>query len=120
MFNSTQAIKVAHAEERGLATLPASTISAVRSWSKIALLTQVVDMLGNSTTAIGTGLVLLIAAQAMVNDAFTIGDFALFTTNIWAVTVWMRIIGNMITHSYQVGVSFQRMENLMQAHPAPR
>ncbi|MEZ4836867.1 MAG: ABC transporter ATP-binding protein [Caldilineaceae bacterium] len=119
MFNSTQAIKVAHAEERVIGYFAGLNDQRRAVMVKDRLLTQVVDMLGNSTTAIGTGLVLLIAAQAMVNDAFTIGDFALFTTNIWAVTVWMRIIGNMITHSYQVGVSFQRMENLMQGAPGP-
>jgi ATP-binding cassette, subfamily B, bacterial len=77
-----------------------------------------VDLLGGSATAIGTGLVLLLAAQAMVRDAFTIGDFALFTTNIWTITVWMRTIGNVIAQLHQVGISFQRMETLMQGAPA--
>ncbi|MBI1297829.1 ATP-binding cassette domain-containing protein [bacterium] len=119
MFNSTQAIKVAHAEERVIGYFANLNDQRRAVMVKDRLLTQLVDMLGGSTTAIGTGLILLIAAQAMVNNTFTIGDFALFTTNIWAVTVWMRIIGNMITHSYQVGVSFQRMENLMQGAPGP-
>lgn len=119
MFNSTQAIKVAHAEERVIGYFASLNDQRRSVMVKDRLLTQLVDMLGGSTTAIGTGLILLIAAQAMVNNTFTIGDFALFTTNIWAVTVWMRIIGNMITHSYQVGVSFQRMENLMQGAPGP-
>jgi ATP-binding cassette subfamily B protein len=119
MFNSTQAIKVAHAEERVIGYFANLNDQRRAVMVKDRLLTQLVDMLGGSTTTIGTGLILLIAAQAMVNNTFTIGDFALFTTNIWAVTVWMRIIGNMITHSYQVGVSFQRMENLMQGAPGP-
>lgn len=118
MFNSTQAIKVAHAEERIIQYFAHLNDRRRNVMVKDRLLTQLVDLVGNSATAIGTGLILLLAAQAMVANAFTIGDFALFTTNIWTVTVWMRTIGNVIVHFQQVGVSFQRMERLMQGAPA--
>jgi ATP-binding cassette subfamily B protein len=118
MFNSTQAIKVAHAEERIVEYFTGLNDRRRAVMVKDRLLTQVVDLLGGSSTAIGTGLVLLLAAQSMVRNTFTIGDFALFTTNIWTVTVWMRTIGNVITQLHQVGVSFQRMETLTQGAPA--
>lgn len=117
MFNSTQAIKVAHGEERIIDHFARLNDQRRTVMVRDRLLTQVVDMLGGSATTIGTGLILLLAAQAMLDNAFTIGDFALFTTNIWTVTVWMRTIGNVITHSHQVGVSFQRMDRLMQGAP---
>lgn len=117
MFNSTQAIKVAHAEERIIDYFARLNDRRRAVMVKDRLLTQLVDTLGGSATAIGTGLILLLAAQAMTGNAFTIGDFALFTTNIWTVTFWMRVVGNVITHSYQIGVSFQRMEKLMQGAP---
>lgn len=118
MFNSTQAIKVAHAEERIIHYFAELNDRRRAVMVKDRLLTQVVDLVGGSATAIGTGLILLLAAQAMVANAFTIGDFALFTTNIWTVTVWMRTVGNVIVKLQQVGVSFQRMETLMQGAPA--
>lgn len=118
MFNSTQAIKVAHAEERIIHYFAELNDRRRAVMVKDRLLTQLVDLVGNSATAIGTGLILLLAAQAMLANAFTIGDFALFTTNIWTVTVWMRTIGNVIIHLQQVGVSFRRMESLMQGTPA--
>lgn len=118
MFNSTQAIKVAHAEERIIHYFAELNDRRRAVMVKDRLLTQLVDLVGNSATAIGTGLILLLAAQAMLANAFTIGDFALFTTNIWTVTVWMRTIGNVIIHIQQVSVSFRRMENLMQGAPA--
>lgn len=118
MFNSTQAIKVAHAEERIIEYFAELNDRRRAVMVKDRLLTQLVDLVGNSATAIGTGLILLLAAQAMLANAFTIGDFALFTTNIWTVTVWMRTIGNVIIHLQQVGVSFRRMERLMQGAPA--
>ncbi len=117
MFNSTQAIKVAHAEERIVDYFAGLNDQRRTVMVKDRLLTQMVELLGSSATAIGTSLILLMAAQAMINGTFTIGDFALFTTNIWTVTVWMRTIGNAITNSYQVGISFQRMEHLMQGTP---
>lgn len=118
MFNSTQAIKVAHAEERIIGYFAELNDRRRAVMVKDRLLTQLVDLVGNSATAIGTGLILLLAAQAMLAKAFTIGDFALFTTNIWTVTVWMRTIGNVIVRFQQVGVSFRRMESLMQGAPA--
>lgn len=117
MFNSTQAIKVAHAEERIVQYFAGLNDRRRDVMVKDRLLTQLVDLVGNSATAIGTGLILLLAAQAMLANAFTIGDFALFTTNIWTVTVWMRTIGNVIVRFQQVGVSFQRMGDLMQGAP---
>jgi ATP-binding cassette subfamily B protein len=117
MFNSTQAIKVAHAEERIISYFAGLNDRRRAIMVKDRLLTQLVDLVGSSATAIGTGLILLLAAQAMLANAFTIGDFALFTTNIWTVTVWMRTIGNAIIHFQQVGVSFQRMETLLQGAP---
>ncbi len=117
MFNSTQAIKVAHAEERIITYFAGLNDRRRDVMVKDRLLTQLVDLVGSSATAIGTGLILLLAAQAMLANAFTIGDFALFTTNIWTVTVWMRTIGNAIIHFQQVGVSFHRMEALLQGAP---
>jgi len=117
MFNSTQAIKVAYAEERIVNHFVQLNNQRRDVMVKDKLFTQLVDLLGNSATTIGTGLILLFAAQAMVEDRFTIGDFALFTNNIWTVAVWMRVMGNTISQSYQVSVSFQRMEKIMQGGP---
>ena len=75
---------------------------------------QLIETLSSSTTAIGTGLVLLFAAQAMSRGDFTIGDFALFVTYLWPVVQWMRTIGGAMAHYRQTEVSFQRMELLME------
>ena len=117
MFNSTQAIKVAHAEERIVDHFVQLNDQRRDVMVKDKLFTQLIELLGGSATTIGTGLILLFAAQAMIENTFTIGDFALFTTNIWTVTVWMRVMGNTIAQSYQVSVSFGRMETLMQGGP---
>lgn len=118
MFNGTQAIKVAHAEERIIGHFAQLNDRRRDTMVMDRLLTQMVDMLGHSATAIGTGLILLFASQAMVQGSFTIGDFALFTTNIWAVTVWMRVMGNTMNMWQRADVSFDRMNQLMQGAPS--
>lgn len=114
MFNSTQAIKVAHAEERMMSYFTQLNNQRRQTMVRDRVMIQIVDTLGQSATAIGTGLILLFAAQAMNRGNFTIGDFALFTTNIWTITIWMRTIGNTLNYWHRVGISFQRMETLMQ------
>lgn len=117
MFNSTQAIKVSHAEERLIGYFATLNNQRRESMVKDRLMTQVVDLLGGSATAVGTGLILLFAARSMSEGEFTIGDFALFTTNIWTVTIWMRTLGNTINFWQRVGISFNRMETIMQGVP---
>ena len=50
--------------------------------------------------------------------AFTVGDLALFAAYLWPVTESMRQAGSFITVYKQVGVSWQRMEKMMQGAPA--
>lgn len=114
MFNATQAIKVANAEERVIARF--REINAVRKEAMVRdrLLTQLVQALSSGTVEVGLGLILLLASRAMLAGDFTIGDFALFASYIWPATQLMRTLGNLITRYKQTGVSVQRMEAIMQ------
>mgnify|MGYP000005420565 CR=1 FL=1 len=114
MFTSTETIKAAHAEEHIVAHFAELNDARRVTMVRDRFLTQIVEMLNQSTTAIGTGLILLFAAQAMYDGRFTVGDFALFTTYLWPISVWMRTIGMLITRNRQVSVSFDRMETIMQ------
>lgn len=114
MFNATQAIKVANAEERVVQRFRQVNAQRRAAMVRDRLLTQFVDALSNGTVDVGVGLVLLLAAQSMLAGEFTIGDFALFASYIWPATQLMRSTGNLITRYKQVGVSVQRMELIMQ------
>jgi ATP-binding cassette subfamily B protein len=117
MFNATQAIKVADAEERVIARF--REYNAVRKEAMVRdrLLTQLVQALSSGTVEVGLGLILLLAAGAMLSGEFTIGDFVLFASYIWPATQLMRTMGNLITRYKQTGVSVQRMEAIMQGQP---
>lgn len=120
MFNGVQALKVAHGEERMIERFARLNDERRDSMVTDQFFRQLIETLSSSTTAIGTGLVLLFAARAMASGDFTIGDFALFVTYLWPVVQWMRTIGSAIAHYRQAEVSFQRMERLMEGVPTTR
>lgn len=62
--------------------------------------------------AIGTGIVVLLSANAMKNDAFTVGDFALFTSYLLFLTEAMASWGGILTQYGQAVVSHERLKNL--------
>ena len=118
MFNNAQAIKVADAEGRIVDHFARLNDERRQAMVVDRTLTQLVETLGNSTTAVGTGFVLLFAAGAMYRGSFTVGDFALFTTYIWPLAVLMRTVASVLTRWKQAGISFERMEGLMASAPA--
>ncbi len=117
MFNATQAVKVAHAEERLIARFRLVNEKRRQTMVKDRVLVQLIDALSGGTVDVGVGLILLAAAQGMYAGTFTIGDFALFASYIWPSTHLMRTVGNLITRYKQVGVSTGRMEAIMQGEP---
>lgn len=117
MFNGTQALKVAHAEERIVARFRVVNDQRKGAMVKDKLVTQVVAALSNGTMDVGVGLILLFAAQSMYAGSFTVGDFALFAAYIWPVTQLMREAGSVITRYHQAYVSNLRMEVMMQGTP---
>jgi ATP-binding cassette, subfamily B, bacterial len=117
MFNNTLAVKVANAEERIVARFREANDRRREAMVRDRLMTQLVDSLSGGTVSVGVGLILLVAAGAMRAGTFTVGDFALFVTYIWPSTHLMRTAGRLITRYKQVGVSTQRMEEMMQGLP---
>ena len=118
MFNGAQALKVGHAEERIIRHFVQLNDKRRQAMVMDQFFRQLIESLSSSTTALGTGLVLLLAARAMYAGEFTIGEFVLFATYIWPVTGFFRIAGNAIAHYKRVDISFRRIENLMQGAAA--
>ncbi|UCH61265.1 MAG: ABC transporter ATP-binding protein, partial [Anaerolineales bacterium] len=114
MFNGTQAIKVANAEERIVSYFRQLNDQRRKSMVKDRLLTQLVRGLSNGATDVGLGVILLLAARSMYSGEFTVGDFALFVAYLWPLTQFMRMTGWVFTLYKQSGVSLDRMEKMMQ------
>jgi ATP-binding cassette subfamily B protein len=125
VFSGVQAIQAANAERRVIAHF--GRLNAVRQ--QAALQEQLfqglvmVSLLEN-IAAIATGLVLLLAGQAMRAGTFTLGDFALFTYLLPILADFILHVGLMVTRYKQAGVAIERTAALLDAAPesltAPR
>ncbi|GCE19498.1 ATP-binding cassette domain-containing protein [Dictyobacter kobayashii] len=88
-----------------------------RATLKDTLLSQLIDSLSGNAADIGTGLVLLVAAQALRNQSLTAGDLALFVSYLSWLTQVIRMSGSFITRYSQAGVSLDRLFPLLQGAP---
>ncbi len=118
MFGSVEAIKVANAESRMLGEFKRLNDRRKTYTIRDTLLTQALNSVFQNTVTIGTGLILLIAASAMRDGAFTIGDFALFVSYLYTVGWLNTEIGGVLAEYRQTGISFDRLRDLM-AKAAP-
>ncbi|MDF2716811.1 MAG: transporter ATP-binding protein [Paenibacillus sp.] len=117
MFGSVQAIQVAGAEARVIGRFRALNDQRRSAMLKDKLLNQTLDSVFSNTVNLGTGLILLLGAQAMRGGSFTVGDFALFVYYLTFVTQFIQNFGKFLTYFKQTEVAKQRMESLLQHAP---
>jgi ATP-binding cassette subfamily B protein len=67
---------------------------------------------------IGVGVILLLAASKFRDGEFTVGDFSLFVSYLGGLAVAAGFIGDYLTQWRQIGVSVDRMHELMPDAPA--
>jgi ATP-binding cassette subfamily B protein len=113
IFGAVQAVQIARAERgvvehfRGLSD---QRRTAVLQEQRVTLLTQSIQL---NTVSVGTGLILLLGAQAMRAGTFTVGDFALFVAYLGFVTESTAFAGRFLTQYHQLGVSVRRMLEML-------
>ena len=113
IFGAVQAVQLARAE-RGVVEhfrrLNDVRRRALLRERAVQLVTQSIYW---NTVNIGTGLILLLGAQAMRTGDFTVGDFALFVSYLGFVTEFTGFAGVFLTQYKQLNVSVRRMLALM-------
>jgi ATP-binding cassette subfamily B protein len=113
IFGAVQAVQIARAE-RGVVDhfrrLSESRRKTVLRERAFALFTSSIYW---NTVYLGTGMILLLGAQAMRDGTFTVGDFALFVSYLGFVTNFSGFLGLFLTQYKQLGVSVGRMLALM-------
>src|SRR5439155_8494148 len=82
-----------------------------------SVLNQLLDSLNMNTVSLATGLILLLAAEAMRSGSFTVGDFVLFLSYVGGVAAAPRWIGRQVARHKQLSVSVERMEGLLKDAP---
>ena len=118
MFAAIQAIQVANAEEHVIAHF--RKLSDVRrQWAlKDRVLGQILQSIFANSASIGTGLILLLAAQAVQAGNFSVGDLALFIYYLGFITGFTQFFGTFLATFQQAGVSFQRMQQFLDNAPS--
>ena len=117
LFGSVQAIKVAHGYKGILRRFAELNENRRAAALKDTLFMELLNTSFASTIEISTGVILLLAGQAISNDSFTIGDFALFVAYLWPVTDGLMHIGQLLAVQKQTNVSVERMQYVLQNAP---
>ena len=113
-FGSVQAIKVAGAEETVITRFKKLNDERRDYSLKDRLFNEILHSLFVNTANIGTGVILILAGQAMANNDFTVGDFALFTFYLEFITDLTAFTGLLVARYRQIGISVERMGRLME------
>ncbi len=113
LFGAVQTLKVAHAEAGAIRHLKGLNEIRRKAALKDSLMVQLLDSFNMNTVNLSTGVILLIAAQAMQANTFTIGDFTLFISYLGAIAGLPRWIGRILARYKQAEVSLERMVALL-------
>ena len=117
MFGSAEAIKVAGTEDLVLNEFDRVNAARKRATLRDTLLTQTLNAIFQNVDSIGTGVILIVAGQAMVSGQFTVGDLALFVFYLEAFS-WLWVgLGMIMTQYRQVGVGLGRLHESMPGSP---
>ncbi|HXQ09407.1 MAG TPA: ABC transporter ATP-binding protein [Caulobacteraceae bacterium] len=113
MFTAVQAIRVAAAEPRVLGRLQALNDERRRTAVRYQVYVTLLDTFGVGTSSMALGLVLLLAAGAMRDGHFTVGDFTLFAAYVGQVTSAPRWLGRLLARKRTADVALMRITTLL-------
>ena len=109
MFTAVLAVKVSGHEQDVVAHFATLNRERRRAALRDSLLTELLRSLNINMVNVGTGLILILAAEKMRAGAFTVGDFALFVTFLPRLTNIMAFAGDMLAQYRRAGVAFERL-----------
>ncbi len=116
-FGAVQAVKVATAEEGVIEYFNELNEERRILSIKDRLFNEILHSIFVNAVHIGTGVILILAGQAMVDGSFTVGDFALFVFYMDFIGDLTAFSGLLVARYKQIGVSVERMYRLMEGAP---
>jgi len=116
-FGAVQAVKVATAEDSVIGRFRELNDERRRLSLKDRLFNEILHSIFRNAVNLGTGIVLILAGQAMRAGTFTVGDFALFVFCLEGISELTTFSGLLVARYKQIGVSVERMERLMEGAP---
>ncbi len=113
-FGAVQAVKVANAEDGVIEHFNDLNEERRVLSLKDRLFNEILHSLFRNSTSIGTGIILILAGQAMQTGSFTVGDFALFVFYLEFIADLTAFSGLLVARYRQIGISIERMDRLME------
>jgi len=124
LFGAVQAIKVAGTEAHVVAHLEGLNETRRKANLRDLVFTRFIESLNTNTASIGTGIVLLAAAQMLQSPAggatISVGDFSLFVSYLGYLNFMTYMFGNFLVLYHQVGVSLERLWAILPGAPPER
>ena len=116
-FGAVQAVKVASAEEHLIGHFHGLNDHRRRTALKDRLFGELLRSVAGNMSAVATGIVLLLAAGAMRDGSFTVGDFALFVMYVGRVSHYVQFLSEIAAQHKRVPVSVDRLRALIDGAP---
>jgi ATP-binding cassette subfamily B protein len=116
-FGAAQAVKVATAEEGVIDHFKGLNDDRRKVALQDRLFNEVLHSIFRNGVNIGTGIILVLAGQAMKVGTFTVGDFSLFVFLLEGISELTTFTGLLVARYKQIGVSVERMSRLMEGAP---
>lgn len=114
MFSAIQLIKVTGSEAPFIDRFQKLSATRHQAALKDRMFTELLNAIYTNISTVGTGLILILAGQAMTTGSFTVGDLALFVFVLDWVAGFTNSAGRMAAVWRQVGVSQARLTALLQ------
>ena len=107
LFGAAQAVKVAAAEDGVLAHFDRLNDERRKASLLDRVFSEILESLYRNTANLSTGVILLLAGQAMQRGTFTVGDFALFVYYLGNISEMTTFFGMLVARYRQLGVSVE-------------
>lgn len=120
VFGAVQTLKVARAELHVLERFRHLSEVRRRAVLRDSLSNQIIEAISSNASNIGTGFILLLAAQSFQTLALTVGDLALFVAYLGWLTQVIVMSGALVQRLQRAHVSLQRLATLLQGEPEER
>jgi ATP-binding cassette, subfamily B, bacterial len=117
IFQAVLAIKVAVAQTDVVRHFQRLNDDRRKSTLIDNLFNQMLRSVGMNVGHIATGVILLLVAEKMRSDTFSVGDVALFTTYVGEVARSGSLIGTIMAQHRRAGVSLGRMDRTIEGAP---
>lgn len=113
-FGAVQAVKVNTAEDGVIGRFNELNNERRVLALRDRLFNEILNSIFHNASNLSTGVILILAGQAMQAGTFTVGDFALFVYYLEFLSDMTAFSGLLIARYRQIGISLERMQRLMQ------